>query len=75
MSEYVVVTYDTNRKVRIDGQDSGFTNDTLIVEKGHHTFDLGDPFDYQPATVMKIVQNTTSVGPLIINDFLSSGGG
>ena len=72
--EYVVVTYLADRKVRIDGQAAGFTNDTLMVEKGHHIFDLGLPQDYQPASVPRIVQNTTSIGPLIINDFHSSGG-
>jgi hypothetical protein len=72
--EHVVVTYLAVRMVRIDGQDAGFTNDTLMVEKGDHTFDLGDPQDYQPATVKTIVQSTTSVGPLIIKDFHPSGG-
>ena len=72
--EYVVVTYAVVRKVRIDGQDAGFTNDTLMVEKGNHSFDLGDPQDYQPATVDTIVQRTTSVGPMIITDFHPSAG-
>ena len=72
--EYVVISYPTARKVRIDGQDAGFTNDTLMVEKGHHIFDLGAPPDYQPASVQRIVQSTTSIGPLIINDFHPSEG-
>ena len=38
--EYVVVSYPTARDVRIDGQIAGKTNDTLRVERGHHTFDL-----------------------------------
>ena len=71
--EYVVVAYAVDRKVRIDGQEAGFTNDTLMVEKGNHAFDLGDPQDYQPASVEKIVQSTTSVGPMIIKDFHPSG--
>lgn len=41
--EYVVVSFRAARKVRIDGQDAGFTNDTLMVERGHHVFDLGEP--------------------------------
>jgi hypothetical protein len=72
--EYVVISYPTTRKVRIDGQDAGFTNDTLMVEAGHHLFDLGDPRDYLPGTVTMIVQSTTSIGPLIINDFHPAGG-
>jgi hypothetical protein len=72
--EYVVIKWATNRKVRIDGQDAGFTNSTLLVEKGHHTFDLGDPGDYLPASINVVVESTTSVGPLVILDFKPSAG-
>ena len=67
--EFVVVTYTVDRKVRIDGQDAGFTNDTLLVEKGTHTFDLGEPYDYQPASVETIVAETNPVAPKKIEDF------
>ena len=72
--EYVVVSYSVERTVRIDGQEAGFTNDTLMVEKGHHSFDLGDPQNYQPASVEKVVEDTTSISPMIIKDFHPSGG-
>jgi hypothetical protein len=72
--EYVVISYPITRKVRIDGQDAGFTNETLMVETGNHIFDLGIPRDYKPQSVTQIVQSTTSIGPLIINDFHPSGG-
>ncbi|MGH7769828.1 MAG: hypothetical protein ACREQP_20460 [Candidatus Binatia bacterium] len=70
--EYVVISYPTTRKVRIDGQDAGFTNETLMVDIGNHIFDLGIPRDYRPQSVTQIVQSTTSIGPLIINDFRPS---
>ncbi len=70
--EYVVVRYPKDRNIRIDGQVAGETNDTLMVEQGHHIFDLGDPHDYQPQSVEKDVQNTTSVSPLLIGDFRPS---
>lgn len=72
--EYVKVSYSTERDVRVDGQIAGKTNDTLMVERGHHKFDLGEPQDYQPAAVVKNVQNTTSVSPLLIDDFHPSRG-
>ena len=72
--EYVVVSYPTNRNVRIDRQVAGRTNDTLMVERGHHIFDLGEPQDYQPPSVEKDVQDTTTVSPLVISDFQPSGG-
>ena len=67
--EYVVVRYPQVRDVRIDGQTAGKTNATLMVEKGHHIFDLGEPLDYAPPTVEKNVQNTVPEAPLIIADF------
>jgi hypothetical protein len=72
--EYVVVSYSGDRNVRVDGQVAGKVNDTLMVERGHHIFDLGNPQDYQPPAVEKNVQNTTTVTPLIIDDFKPSGG-
>jgi hypothetical protein len=72
--EYVVVSYPTARDVRIDGQIAGKTNDTLRVERAHHTFDLGDPLDYQPASIEKSVRSTTTIKPMRIKDFRPSGG-
>jgi hypothetical protein len=67
--EYVKVAYLMERKVRIDGQVAGFTNRTLMVERGHHKFDLGDPADYHPLSVETDVQNTTGLSPLVIDTF------
>ncbi len=72
--EFVVVSYPKERDVRIDRQVAGKTNATLMVERGHHIFDLGNPQDYEPPTVEKDVQNTTAVNPLVINDFQPKGG-
>jgi len=67
--EYVVIRYTRRRVVRMDGQDAGFTNDTLMVEAGHHVFDLGEPPDYTPASVERVVQSTVSEDPLVISNF------
>ena len=67
--EYVVVRYPKRRVVRMDGQDVGFTNETLMVEQGHHVFDLGEPLDYTPASLEKLVQDTVSEDPLIVPGF------
>jgi hypothetical protein len=71
--EYVVVLYPEDRKVRVDDKVAGNTNDKLMVETGHHVFDLGSPRDYKPLWVEKIVRNTTSVTPLRIDDFKPTG--
>lgn len=67
--EYVVVSYPGNRKVLVDGQAAGTTNGTLMIETGNHIFALEDPVDYQPPTLEKVVQNTTMVEPMVIEDF------
>lgn len=67
--EYVVVSYAKRRDVFIDGQRAGKTGDTLMVETGTHFFDLGAPQDYVPAQVAMAVEDTTSVGPTLIEDF------
>jgi hypothetical protein len=67
--EYVKITYFIERKVRIDDQVAGFTNRTLMVERGHHKFDLGDPADYSPEFVEIDVQQTTGLSPMIIDGF------
>ena len=72
--DYVVVSYPTARDVRIDGQIAGKTNDTLRVERAHHTFDLGYPQDYQPASIEKNVRSTTTIKPMRIKDFQPLGG-
>jgi len=73
--EYVVVGYPGNRKVLVDGQAAGNTNDTLCVETGNHIFSLGGPYDYQPPTVEKVVEETTSENPMVIDDFHPARGG
>lgn len=73
--EYVLVSYPTERDVHIDGQAAGKTNANLMVEKGHHDFDLGAPDNYTPASVRKAVENTTALTPLRIEDFRPKGGG
>jgi hypothetical protein len=67
--EYVFINYVTGRMVRVDGKEWGITNSTLMVEKGHHIFDLGEPPDFRPASVQTVVQNTNIVSPVIIDDF------
>jgi hypothetical protein len=67
--EFVVVSYPASRDVRVDGQISGKTNVTIRVQRGHHTFDLGEPLDYQPASVEKRIRKTTTIRPMLIDDF------
>jgi hypothetical protein len=63
---YVFVRYSKERDVYIDSQIAGKTQYTLMVEEGHHIFDLGEPADYLPESQEVLVQHTTSLRPQIV---------
>lgn len=63
MDEYVWVQYDTTRDVYVDGTLCGRTNTLMTVQTGSHTFDLGKPITYAPASVTILVYGTTPLAP------------
>ncbi|HUL14094.1 MAG TPA: hypothetical protein VLU73_18235 [Methylococcaceae bacterium] len=71
--EYVIARYPVERDVFIDWQAAGKTNRILMVEKGHHRFDLGRPGDYTPDSHDLTVESTTELTPLIL-EFSPKGG-
>lgn len=64
--QFVVVEYPETRSVFAGGVDIGNTNDTLPINKGTHTFTLGKPKDYTPASRKRKVAGTTVVTPMTI---------
>ena len=48
--EFVIVKYPRSRTVFVDEKRAGFTNTILVLEKGHHVFDLGKPVSYDAET-------------------------
>ena len=66
MSEFVRVLYWRSRNVEIDNTISGLTNQVLLVEKGTHRFDLGQPINYVPPFIDKVVTGTTPAKPMEI---------
>ena len=67
VDEYVRVTFATRRKVRVDGQPTGFTNKVFQVETGHHTFDLGPKQNYSPNRHDVNVIGTIPSEPMVIS--------
>jgi hypothetical protein len=63
---YVKVTFPTRRRVYIDSQPNGYTNDVLRIDEGTHEFALGSPADYQPVSHTVMVPDTTVLQPLEI---------
>ena len=64
--EHVEVQFPEERDVNIDGQLAGKTNSTLMVEEGHHVFDLGQPLDYEPESQQVAVTGTDPIRPQIV---------
>jgi len=66
MAQFVRVLFSRSRKVEIDNTISGSTNEVLMVEEGTHRFDLGQPLNYTPPFIDKIVTGTTPAKPMEI---------
>lgn len=64
--EYIIVQYPDVRTVYIDGEENGSTGDTLRVEEGTHTINLGDPRDYTPKWRRPQVTDTSARQPMIV---------
>ena len=62
--EFIVVRFRDPRDVFVDGMQMGRTDETLRVEAGRHTIDLGDPPNYNPNWRRPDVQGTTSLKPM-----------
>jgi hypothetical protein len=64
--EFVIVTFPTDRAVRMDGLPFGRTGRRKRVEAGHHRFDLGPTADYSPPFDERNVIGTTFETPMTI---------
>ncbi len=64
--EYIEIRFVHVRKVFIDGDENGVTNEPLRIGAGTHLFDLGAPKDYTPAEIIKSISGTTALNPAII---------
>jgi hypothetical protein len=61
--EYVKVTFPTRRRVYIDEEENGYTNQVLRVDAGTHRFDLGDADNYRPRSRKVTVKDTSPQKP------------
>ena len=61
--EYVFVSFKEDRTVLADGEILGQTNKTLLIVRGHHSFTLNGPADFQPPVIDAVIQRTTSINP------------
>lgn len=64
--EYVRVEFPRSRNVEMDNTIVGKTNEVLMVEAGTHRFDLGQPVNYLPAFIDRVVRRTSPTRPMTI---------
>lgn len=62
--EYVVVKFEADRDVFVDGEVCGRTGEVLQVDRGTHQFKLSDPQDYTPQWRRPVVKNTSFADPM-----------
>lgn len=66
MTEFFIVPFPADRRVFVDGGPNGRTNRVQSVERGSHTFDLGEPVDYMPDAQFTSVTDTSIERPQVI---------
>jgi len=64
MDQFVIVSFPDARTVFVDGTPCGPTNEVMIVQRGTHRFTLGDPQDYDPPSIERLVVGTTEQNPM-----------
>lgn len=67
MSEFIRVNYATDRRVFVNGEELGRTNDILESGSGPFRVDLGNPLTYIPQFRRVSPSGTTSDKPLDVN--------
>ncbi|MCP9438980.1 MAG: hypothetical protein NNA20_04125 [Nitrospira sp.] len=61
--EYLLVRFPRSRRVRIDDEFNGRTNELIELEAGRHTVSLGPPYTYEPDEYTIILKNTSALDP------------
>ncbi|MCP9463870.1 MAG: hypothetical protein NNA25_03635 [Nitrospira sp.] len=62
--EYLLVHFPRSRRVLIDDEFNGRTNELIELEAGRHTVSLGPPYDnYEPDAYTVILKNTSVLDP------------
>lgn len=61
--EYLVVRFARNRRVKIDGEFNGRTDDLIELEAGTYTVSLGPPPNFTPKSRQVVLKDTSALQP------------
>jgi hypothetical protein len=61
--EFLAVRFPRSRKVLIDDEFNGRTNELIQLEAGTHTISLGPPANFTPESRRIVLKDTTELAP------------
>jgi hypothetical protein len=61
--EYLVVHFPRSRRVKVDGEFNGRTEELIELEAGRHTIGLGPPPNFTPPEQTVILKDTSPLAP------------
>lgn len=59
--EYLIVHFPRSRRVKIDDEFNGRTEDVIEIEAGKHVVSLGPPYNFTPDEQTIILKDTSSL--------------
>lgn len=70
--EYLVVLFPTRRRIKVNDEFSGFTNELIELDGGPYTVSLGPPANFSPESQPVDLKGTAPLTPMIVR-FESAG--
>ena len=64
--EYLVVKFESSRRVLVNDNPFGLTNTVIQIEAGTHTVMLVPPLDFSPVAQTVLIENTSPLDPLTV---------
>jgi hypothetical protein len=61
--EFLIVHFPRSRRVRIDDEFNGRTEELIEIEAGHHVVTLGPPDNFTPEERTIILKDTSELEP------------
>ena len=61
--EFLVVRFVRSRRVKVDGEFMGRTDELIEIEQGRHEVTLGYPPNFKPEIITVILKDTTEFTP------------
>lgn len=61
--EYLIVHFPRSRRVKVDGEFHGQTEELIELEAGTHMITLGPPPNFTPSEQRIVLKNTSPLSP------------